>query len=98
MPHRGCRDNRRCQLAFIAPEFAAATPAPTWARHAVAVRLFDANIDSSLRFQTGYVQAIEQNHPDIITLEEFTPPAWQSMIASGVLVTYPYRCGTSRRR
>ena len=80
------------QLAFAVPEFAAATPVPTWARHAPVVRLFDANIDQSLRFQTGYVRAIEQDRPDLITLEEFTPPALQSMIASGVLAAYPYRC------
>lgn len=80
------------QLAFAAPEFAGAAPVPAWARHAPVVRLFDANIDKSLRFQAGYVQAIEQDRPDLITLEEFTPPAWQSMIASGVLAAYPYRC------
>ena len=80
------------QLAFIVPEFAAAAPVPTWARHAPVVRLFDANVDKSLRFQAGYVRAIEQDRPDLITLEEFTPPALQSMIASGVLAAYPYRC------
>jgi endonuclease/exonuclease/phosphatase (EEP) superfamily protein YafD len=80
------------QLTFIAPEFAAATPVPAWVRHAPMVRLFDANVDKSLRFQAGYVRAIEQDRPDLITLEEFTPPALQSMIASGVLAAYPYRC------
>jgi endonuclease/exonuclease/phosphatase (EEP) superfamily protein YafD len=80
------------QLAFAAPEFAAAAPVPAWARHAPVVRLFDANVDKSLRFQPGYVRAIEQDRPDLITLEEFTPPALQSMIASGVLAAYRYRC------
>ena len=80
------------QLAFAVPEFAAAAPVPTWTRHAPVVRLFDANVDQSLRFQTGYVRAIEQDRPDLITLEEFTPPAFQGMIASGVLAAFPYRC------
>jgi endonuclease/exonuclease/phosphatase (EEP) superfamily protein YafD len=80
------------QLAFAVPEFAGATPVPAWAQHAPLVRLFDANVDQSLRFQAGYVRAIEQDRPDLITLEEFTPSALQSMIASGVLATYPYRC------
>jgi endonuclease/exonuclease/phosphatase (EEP) superfamily protein YafD len=80
------------QLAFAAPEFAAAAPVSDWTRHAPMVRLFDANIDKSLRFQAGYVRAIEQDRPDLITLEEFTPPALQSMMASGVLAAYPYRC------
>jgi endonuclease/exonuclease/phosphatase (EEP) superfamily protein YafD len=80
------------QMAFAVPEFTAATPVPTWARHTQVVRLFDANVDKSLRFQAGYVRAIEQYRPDLITLEEFTPAALRSMIASGVLAAYPYRC------
>ena len=52
--------------------------------------MFDANIDPSLHFQAGYVRAIEQDHPDLITLEEFTPSAMYSMVASGVLASYPY--------
>ena len=73
------------QLAFAAPELLAAAPLPAWARHAPAVRVFDANIDKSLRFQVGYLRAIEQDRPDLITLEELTPPALQAMAASGVL-------------
>ncbi len=80
------------QLAFALPELLAAAPVPAWAQHAPVVRVFDANIDKSLRFEAGYVRAIEQDRPDLITLEEFTPPALQSMAASGVLAGFPYRC------
>ena len=80
------------QLAFVAPELLATAPVPAWARHAPVVRVFDANIDKSLHFEAGYVRAIEQDRPDLITLEEFTPPALQSMVASGVLASFPYRC------
>ena len=80
------------QLAFVLPELLAAAPVPAWARHAPVVRVFDANIDKSLYFEAGYVRAIEQDRPDLITLEEFTPPALQSMVASGVLASFPYRC------
>ena len=80
------------QLAFAAPELLAAAPVPAWARHAPVVRVFDANVDKSLRFQAGYVRAIEQDRPDLITLEEFTPQALQSMTAAGVLASFPYRC------
>jgi endonuclease/exonuclease/phosphatase (EEP) superfamily protein YafD len=80
------------QLAFAVPELSAAAPVPGWARHAPVVRVFDANIDKSLGFNAGYVQAIEQDHPDLITLEEFTPPALRAMVASGVLAGFPYRC------
>jgi endonuclease/exonuclease/phosphatase (EEP) superfamily protein YafD len=80
------------QLTFVAPEQLAAAPVPAWARHAPVVRVFDANIDKSLHFEAGYVRAIEQDRPDLVTLEEFTPPALQSMVASGVLAGFPYRC------
>ena len=80
------------QVAFVAPELLAAAPVPAWAPHAPVVRVFDANIDKSYRFQAGYVRAIEQDHPDLITLEEFTPSAMYSMEASGVLAAFPYIC------
>jgi endonuclease/exonuclease/phosphatase (EEP) superfamily protein YafD len=80
------------QLVFVTPEFLAAAAAPAWTRHAPVVRVFDANIDKSLHFESGYVRAIEQDRPDLITLEEFTPPALQAMMASGVLAGFPYRC------
>ena len=69
-------------MAFVAPELLAAAPVPAWAPHAPVVRVFDANIDKGYRFQAGYVRAIEQDGPDLITLEEFTPSAMYSMEAS----------------
>jgi endonuclease/exonuclease/phosphatase (EEP) superfamily protein YafD len=80
------------QVAFALPELTAAAPAPAWTRSAPVIRVLDAGVDSSMVFHAGYVHAIEQDHPDIITLTEFTPSAWQSMRASGVLANYPYRC------
>ena len=80
------------QVAFAAPELLASAPVPDWARHAPVLRVFDANVDKSLGFPSGYVRAIEQDHPDLVTLEEFTPPARTAMQASGVLARFPYRC------
>ena len=80
------------QVTFAAPELLAASPVPAWAQQAWTVRVFDANVDKSLGFQTGYVKAIERDRPDLITLEEFTPSALQSMTASGVLADFPYQC------
>ena len=80
------------QLAFVMPELAAAAPVPAWARHAPVLRVFDANIDKSSYFNVGYVRAIEQDRPDLVALEEFTPRALQAMAASGVLTRFPYRC------
>jgi hypothetical protein len=56
------------------------------------VRVFDANIDKNVSFQAGYVRAIEQDRPDLVTFEEFEPSALQGMAASGVLASFPYRC------
>ena len=80
------------QLVFVWPELSAAAPVPAWARHAPVVRVFDANIDMSVEFQAGYARAIEQDRPDLMTLEEITPSTLQSMVASGVLASFPYRC------
>jgi endonuclease/exonuclease/phosphatase (EEP) superfamily protein YafD len=80
------------QVAFAAPELLASAPVPAWAQHVPVLRVFDANIDKSYHFQAGYVRAIEQDHPDLVTLEEFTPPALTAMKASGVLGRFPYRC------
>jgi endonuclease/exonuclease/phosphatase (EEP) superfamily protein YafD len=80
------------QATFAAPELLASAPVPGWARHAPVLRVFDANVDKSLGFPSGYVRAIEQDHPDLVTLEEFTPLARTAMQASGVLGRFPYRC------
>jgi endonuclease/exonuclease/phosphatase (EEP) superfamily protein YafD len=80
------------QLVFVMPELSAAAPVPAWAQHAPVVKVFDANVDKSLNFQAGYVRAIEQDHPDLVTLEELTPRALRSMTAAGVLARFPYRC------
>jgi endonuclease/exonuclease/phosphatase (EEP) superfamily protein YafD len=79
------------QLVFVWPELSVGAPVPAWARHAPVVRVFDANIDASRDFRAGYVRAIEQDRPDLVTLEEFTPQALRSIVASGVLASFPYR-------
>ncbi len=81
-----------CQIVFVAPEFLAATPAPTWTAHARSITVLDANIDKSVTFETGYQDAIRRYHPDVMAFEEFTPPAYQSMLDSGILRGYRYHC------
>ncbi|HTZ30667.1 MAG TPA: endonuclease/exonuclease/phosphatase family protein [Streptosporangiaceae bacterium] len=80
------------QVTFVLPELTAAAPVPAWARHAPVLRIFDVNTDDALRFYPGYVQAIEHDRPDLVTLEEFEPSAWRSMQASGVLAQFPHQC------
>ena len=80
------------QVLFVLPELTAAAPVPAWARHAPVLRIFDANTDDAPRFYPGYVQAIEHDRPDLVTLEEFEPSAWRGMQASGVLAQFPHQC------
>ena len=91
------------QLSFVAPELLAATPVPTWTRHAPSITILDANIDKSLQFEVGYRDAIKRYRPDVVAMEEFTPLALQGMMRSGALRGFPYRCaapasGDDRRR
>jgi endonuclease/exonuclease/phosphatase (EEP) superfamily protein YafD len=80
------------QLAFVAPEFLAASPLPPWVRGAPVVRLFDANIDKSMVVAPGYIRAIRSYRADVITFEEFTPQAFDDLSASGFLRSFPYQC------
>jgi Endonuclease/Exonuclease/phosphatase family len=80
------------QLVFVLPELTAAAPLPAWAGHAATIRVLDANLDSAHAFYPGYVQAIEQDQPDLVSFEEFTPDAEQGMAQSGMLARFPYRC------
>jgi endonuclease/exonuclease/phosphatase (EEP) superfamily protein YafD len=80
------------QLIFVVPELLSAAPVPAWAHGAPRIRLLDANVDKSTTFRLGYARAIRHDHPDIITLEEFTPHSLDHMVATGVLRHYPFRC------
>jgi endonuclease/exonuclease/phosphatase (EEP) superfamily protein YafD len=79
-------------VALVVPELSAAAPVPAWAQHAPVVRVLDVNVDMTPHFDAGYLRAIESDRPDLITLEEFTPTTMQSVTASGVLASFPYRC------
>lgn len=80
------------QIAFVAPELLAASPLPGWVKGAPTLRIFDANVDKSTDFRSGYSAAIERYRPDVITLEEFTPAGWHNLVRSGALRTFPFRC------
>lgn len=80
------------QVVFVVPELSAAAPVPAWTQHAPVIRVLDGNIDKTVRFYAGYRRAIESDRPDLITFEEITAPALQSMRASGVLADFPYTC------
>jgi endonuclease/exonuclease/phosphatase (EEP) superfamily protein YafD len=85
------------QVLFALPELTAASPVPAWAKDAATVRVFDANLDSGWALYPGYLQAIKQDNPDLITFEEFSGGgpsggALQTMKDSGLLTRYRYYC------
>jgi endonuclease/exonuclease/phosphatase (EEP) superfamily protein YafD len=82
------------QVVFALPELTAAAPLPAWAGHAATIRVFDANLDTGRALYPGYVRAIEQDNPDVISFEEYSPGADQSIADSGALARYPYRCSS----
>jgi endonuclease/exonuclease/phosphatase (EEP) superfamily protein YafD len=83
------------QIAFVAPEVMASTTVPAWAAQAPSVKVFDANIDSNINFESGYAQAIKADDPDVISLMEVEPSAVNgqySLETENVLKGYPHQC------
>lgn len=84
------------QLFFLAPELRAKEPLPSWAPHATAFTLFDANVYNDNVSVTGYERQIEHLRPALVTLEEATPPKVASLERSGALSHLPYRYSVRR--
>ncbi|MCU1495641.1 MAG: Endonuclease/exonuclease/phosphatase [Acidimicrobiaceae bacterium] len=79
------------QIAFLAPELSAGRPLPAWTRTAPSIRLFDANVYDANPSMAGYVARIEQDRPDLVTLEEANPSDARQLERSGALDRLPYR-------
>lgn len=80
------------QVAYLAPELFSAHALPSWARTAPSIRLLDANVDKSKDFSGGYSPVIERLHPDLLTLEEFTPGSLRALRRSGALAQFSSVC------
>jgi endonuclease/exonuclease/phosphatase (EEP) superfamily protein YafD len=55
------------------------------------IRIFDANVAQDNFNLTGIAAEISSAHPNVVTLEELTPPAVSSLKRSGVLADYKWR-------
>jgi endonuclease/exonuclease/phosphatase (EEP) superfamily protein YafD len=55
------------------------------------IRLFDANVAQDNFDLTGIASEIASDRPDVVSLEELTPPAMASLDRSGVLERYKWR-------
>ncbi len=78
------------QVVLVAPELSAATPVPPAARGAFAIRLFDANVYDANPSMAGYAREIDADHPDLVTLEEASPPDVDQLAARGAFGHLPY--------
>jgi len=79
------------QVAFLAPELTAATPVPGWAANAPTLSLLDANVYNDNPSMAGYSTLIDQLRPQLVTLEEVTPPGFDELDSSGALAQLPFR-------
>lgn len=79
------------QIAFLAPEFTASEPIPSWTSGAPTLTLFDANVYNHNPSMAGYSSALASIRPQLVTLEEITPPGVAELDASGTLAALPYR-------
>jgi endonuclease/exonuclease/phosphatase (EEP) superfamily protein YafD len=84
------------QAIYLAPEFSAASPLPSWSSDAMHVRLFDANVNEKNSAVASYEAVIKQTRPDLVTLEEATPVQVASLDATGVLAGLRHRIEVDR--
>jgi endonuclease/exonuclease/phosphatase (EEP) superfamily protein YafD len=85
------------QLFIVLPELTAAQPAPAWAATAPKIRLFDANVYyRNTTLLSGYAPEIRAYQPQLLTMEESTPPEVTQLTKSGALSQLPYRYEVSR--
>jgi endonuclease/exonuclease/phosphatase (EEP) superfamily protein YafD len=84
------------QVVFVYPEFAAATPLPDWTARAPHIELLDANVYNLNPWMAGYIDQIEEVHPQLVTMEEATPPDVSQLKRSGALASLPYQIEIKR--
>jgi endonuclease/exonuclease/phosphatase (EEP) superfamily protein YafD len=78
-----------CQIAWVGPQFKPwdSASAPATAQR---LRLFDANVSQSNQNPTAIGAEIKAARPQIVTLEELTPPALASLLVSGDMMAFRF--------
>jgi endonuclease/exonuclease/phosphatase (EEP) superfamily protein YafD len=84
------------QVVFVYPEFAAATPLPDWTARAPHIEMLDANVYNQNPSMAGYIDQIEEVRPQLVTMEEATPPDVSQLKRSGALASLPYQIEIKR--
>ena len=78
------------QIVFMLPELTAAQPLPSWAAAAPKIQLFDANVYAGNPSMAGYAAEIKQYRPQLVTMEEATPPDVTQLKRDGAVAHLPY--------
>jgi endonuclease/exonuclease/phosphatase (EEP) superfamily protein YafD len=84
------------QFTFLYPEWAAASPLPRWAAGAPSIRLLDANVYDQNPSMAGYAAQIRRYRPQLVTMEEATPPDVAQLRHSGALAALPHQVEIER--
>jgi endonuclease/exonuclease/phosphatase (EEP) superfamily protein YafD len=85
------------QLFIVLPELTAAQPVPRWTAAAPTFRVLDANVYyRNTTLLAGYAKEIKAYHPQLVTMEEATPPGVTQLGKSGALADLPYHYEVSR--
>jgi endonuclease/exonuclease/phosphatase (EEP) superfamily protein YafD len=84
------------QIVLVAPEFAAAQPAPAWTDHAPSIRLLDANVYNENQSMAGYAAEIKAYRPGLLTMEEASPTDALQLKTEGALVGLPHQVEIDR--
>jgi len=84
-------------LSFALPEVLAAEPLPAAARAAPAFRVFSGNVFAGNADAEAYAAEICRHAPDLVLLQEATPPLLARLEAAGAFAGLPHRATVARR-
>jgi endonuclease/exonuclease/phosphatase (EEP) superfamily protein YafD len=80
-----------CDVVWEGPVLSPIDRAPAAAAGVAPWRLFDANVAQDNFDLTEMAHEIRVDHPEVVSLEEFTPGAYASLKRTGILSAFPWQ-------